>query len=70
MLCLEDIKIEFKSQGFKAIQFGVSPTGEETVLMMESIERTADQRCSYSLPAPTRAAACASPALPCRRENR
>ena len=46
MLCLEDIKIEFKSQGFKAIQFGVSPTGEETVLMMESIERTADQRCS------------------------
>ena len=45
MLCLEDTKIEFKSQGFKAIQFGVSPTGEETVLMMESIKRTADQHC-------------------------
>ena len=45
MLCLEDTKIEFKSQGFKAIQFGVSPTGEETVLMMESIEKPADQHC-------------------------
>lgn len=45
MLCLEDTKIEFKSQGFKAIQFGISPTGEETVLMMESIKKTAEQHC-------------------------
>ena len=45
MLCLEDTKIEFKSQGFKAKQIGVSPSGEETVLMMESITSTEDQRC-------------------------
>ena len=45
MLCLEDIKIDFKCQGFKAIQFGVGPSGEDTVLMMESTSITEEQHC-------------------------
>ena len=45
MLCLEDIKIDFNCQGFRAKQFGVGPSGEETVLMMESTSITEDQHC-------------------------
>ena len=45
MLCLEDTKIEFKCQEFKAVQFGVSPSGEGNVLMMESTSITKEQSC-------------------------
>ena len=45
MLCLEDIKIQFKCQGYEAKHFGVSPTGEDTVLIMESTSITEEQHC-------------------------
>mgnify|MGYP002869143669 CR=1 FL=1 len=45
MLYLEDIRIEFKSQGFKANQIDVSPSEKEIVLMMESISKTEEHCC-------------------------
>lgn len=45
MLYLEDIKIEFKSQGFVAKQFGMNEEKTQSVLMMESAASTAEQVC-------------------------
>ena len=40
MLCLEDTKIEFKSQGFKAKQIGVSPSE-----LIPKVNSTVEVRC-------------------------
>lgn len=45
MLCLDNIKVEFESQGFKATHMGTSPDGTQTVLFMESTMQTSNVRC-------------------------
>ena len=45
MLCLDDIKVEFKSQGYKATHLGISPDKTSTVLFFESTVETKDVVC-------------------------
>ena len=37
MLNLDDIKVEFESQGFKGTHLGISPEKDKTVMFMESV---------------------------------
>lgn len=43
MLYLNDIKVEFESQGFK-----ISPNKDKSVLFLESVRSTQSVRCPYS----------------------
>jgi transposase len=45
MLLIKDIKIELRSQGFEAKQFGFSPNGDSSVIMFKSIRKTSDTFC-------------------------
>ena len=45
MLCLDDIKVEFKSQGYKATHLGISPDNTKTVLFFENNMETKDVSC-------------------------
>ena len=45
MLCLNDIKVEFESQGYKATHLGISPDSTKTVLFFESNMETKDVSC-------------------------
>lgn len=47
MLLVEDIKIEFESQGFIAKRLGISPNRDSSVLMLESQQRTSEIKCPY-----------------------
>ena len=42
MLYLNDIKVEFESQGFK-----ISPNKDKSVLFLESVRSTQSVRCPY-----------------------
>ena len=61
MLILDDIKVEFESQGFKGTHLGISPEKDKTVLFMESVRPTKSVRCPFCggsvYPAPKAAAA-------------
>ena len=45
MLYLEDIKISFKCQGYEAIQYGMSPSNDQAVLMLRSTRGSRDETC-------------------------
>ena len=45
MLCLDDIKVEFESQGYKSTHMGISTDGTKSVLFMESTTQTSNIRC-------------------------
>ena len=45
MLNLDDIKVEFESQGFKGTHLGISPEKDKTVLFFESTRSTKTVRC-------------------------
>jgi transposase len=45
MLNLDDIKVEFESQGFRGTHLGISPEKDKTVLFFESIRSTKSVRC-------------------------
>ena len=45
MLCLNDIKVEFKSQEYKATHLGISPDNTKTVLFFENNMETNDVSC-------------------------
>ena len=45
MLYLDDIKVEFESQGFKGTHLGISPEKDKTVLFLESVRTTKVVRC-------------------------
>ena len=47
MLYLNDIKVEFESQGFKGTHIGISPQKDKTVLFLESVKSTQSVRCPY-----------------------
>lgn len=47
MLCLDDIKVEFESQGFKGTHIGISPNKDKSVLFLESVRSTQTVRCPY-----------------------
>ncbi len=47
MLCLDDIKVEFESQGFKRTHIGISPNKDKSVLFLESVKSTQTVRCPY-----------------------
>ena len=47
MLYLDDIKVEFESQGFKETHIGISPNKDKSVLFLESIRSTQTVRCPY-----------------------
>lgn len=47
MLYLDDIKVEFESQGFKGTHIGISPNKEKSVLFLESVKSTQTVRCPY-----------------------
>ena len=47
MLYLDDIKVEFESQGFKGTHIGISPQKDKTVLFLESVKSTQSVRCPY-----------------------
>ena len=40
MLYLDDIKVEFKSQGFKGTDIGINPNKDKSVLFLESVRST------------------------------
>ena len=40
MLYLDDIKVEFESQGFKGTHIGISPDKDKSVLFLESVRST------------------------------
>ena len=40
MLYLDDIKVEFESQGFKGTHIGISPNKDKSVLFLESLRST------------------------------
>ena len=42
MLYLDDIKVEFESQGFKGTHIGISPDKDKSVLFLESVIGNAD----------------------------
>ena len=45
MLYLDDIKVEFESQGFKGTHIGISPNKDKSVLFLESVRSTQTVRC-------------------------
>ncbi len=45
MLYLDDIKVEFESQGFRGTHLGISPEKDKTVLFFESNRSTKSVRC-------------------------
>ena len=45
MLYLDDIKVEFESQGFKGTHIGISPNKDKSVLFLESVRSTQLIRC-------------------------
>ena len=47
MLYLNDIKVEFESQGFKGTHIGISPNKDKSVLFLESVRSTQSVRCPY-----------------------
>ena len=47
MLYLDDIKVEFESQGFKGTHIGISPDKDKSVLFLESVKSTQTVRCPY-----------------------
>ena len=47
MLYLDDIKVEFESQGFKRTHIGISPNKDKSVLFLESVKSTQTVRCPY-----------------------
>ena len=47
MLYLDDIKVEFESQGFKGTHIGISPNKDKSVLFLESVRSTQTVRCPY-----------------------
>lgn len=47
MLYLDDIKVEFESQGFKGTHIGISPNKDKSVLFLESVRSTQSVRCPY-----------------------
>ena len=47
MLYLDDIKVEFESQGFKGTHIGISPDKDKSVLFLESVRSTQSIRCPY-----------------------
>ena len=47
MLYLDDIKVEFKSQGFKGTDIGINPNKDKSVLFLESVKSTKSVRCPY-----------------------
>ena len=47
MLYLDDIKVEFQSQGFKGTHIGISPNKDKSVLFLESVRSTQTVRCPY-----------------------
>ena len=47
MLYLDDIKVEFESQGFKGTHIGISPQKDKTVLFLESVKSTQSIHCPY-----------------------
>ena len=47
MLYLNDIKVEFESQGFKGTHIGISPDKDKSVLFLESVRSTQTVRCPY-----------------------
>ena len=47
MLYLDDIKVEFESQGFKGTHIGISPNKDKSALFLESVRSTQTVRCPY-----------------------
>ena len=47
MLYLDDIKVEFESQGFKETHIGISPDKDKSVLFLESLRSTQTVWCPY-----------------------
>ena len=47
MLYLDDIKLEFESQGFKGTHIGISPKKDKSILFLESVRTTQTVRCPY-----------------------
>ena len=47
MLYLDDIKVEFESQGFKGTHLGISPEKDKTVMFLESVRPTKSVRCPF-----------------------
>ena len=47
MLYLDDIKVEFESQGFKGTHIGINPNKDKSVLFLESVRSTQTVRCPY-----------------------
>ena len=45
MLYLDDIKVEFESQGFRGTHLGISHEKDKTVLFLESVRSTKSARC-------------------------
>lgn len=45
MLNLDDIKVEFESQGFRSTHIGISPTGDKSVHFFESLKKTETVNC-------------------------
>ena len=45
MLYLDDIKVEFESQGFKGTHIGISHDKDKSVLFLESVRSTQSIRC-------------------------
>ena len=45
MLCLNDIKIEIESQGYKASKIEISENGTESYMILESTSKTKDVHC-------------------------
>ena len=47
MLYLDDIKVEFESQGFKGTHIGISTDKDKSVLFLESVRSTQTVWCPY-----------------------
>ena len=47
MLYLDDIKVEFESQGFKGTHIGINPNKDKSVLFLEGVRSTQTVRCPY-----------------------
>lgn len=47
MLYLDDIKVEFESQGFKGTHIGINPNKDKSVLFLESLRSTQTVSCPY-----------------------
>lgn len=47
MLYLDDIKVEFESQGFKGSHIGINPNKDKSILSPESVRSTQTVQCPY-----------------------